>query len=88
MDYWRLYTQSQETLSFERLLHGQGSPGGAFQLSEAALVDLLERLPQETGLRYDESSGMRRVIRDTPRASLKPLDVLAAAFRPFAKTSQ
>ena len=80
LDYWDLYAASQQTLSFERLLHGQGSPGGAFQLSEPALVALLERLPGSFGLRYDESAGMRRVIREPSRKIRVSLEVLGTAF--------
>jgi hypothetical protein len=85
LDYWSLHAHTQETLSFERLLHGQGSPGGAFQLSEPALVHLLERLPRDTGLRYDESAGMRRVIRSPSRSAAEPMNVLASAFRAGTK---
>lgn len=80
LDYWGLNLESQETLSFERILHGPGSPGGAFQLSEAALVHLLERLTPDSGLRYDESSGMRRVILDRVDMIEKALDLLGSAF--------
>ncbi len=51
------------TLSFETLLHGAGSPGGAFQLSENALSERLEHLPDWTGLTYNDTAGMRTVRR-------------------------
>lgn len=81
LDYWHLHADTQETLSFERLLHGPGAPGGAFQLSEPALVALLEKLPTDSGLRYDESAGMRRVVRELSNCRQDPLDTLAPAFR-------
>jgi hypothetical protein len=80
LDFWQLHAPAQETLGFERILHGQGSPGGAFQLSEPALVELLENLPKASGMRYDESAGMRRVVRDHPSTSQKALEILGAAF--------
>jgi hypothetical protein len=80
LDYWLLNETSQETLSFERILHGQGSPGGAFQLSEFALVEILEQLPRNSGLRYDESAGMRRVVLERPPTFIGALKVLESAF--------
>lgn len=62
-EFWKRTAAEQETLSFERVMFGAGSPGGAFQLSELGLATLLERLPSWTGLAYDESSGMRRLVR-------------------------
>jgi hypothetical protein len=85
LDYWGLYAESQDTLSFERLLHGPGGPGGAFQLSEMALVGLLEQLPRDIGLIYDESAGMRRVVRDSSKRIKASLDVLNGAFPPARK---
>jgi Protein of unknown function (DUF4007) len=45
IDYWLLRTPNEQSLSFETILHGLGSPGGAFKLSENALAERLERLP-------------------------------------------
>lgn len=62
--YWDTAAPDQATLSFERILYGPGSPGAAFQLSEPALTELLESLPRWTGLRYDETAGLRMLLRD------------------------
>jgi hypothetical protein len=67
-DYWELSFAEQNTLSFERLMYGAGSPGGAFQLSDGAMADMLSRLPADCGLLYDESAGMRRLIRSAASA--------------------
>lgn len=63
VEYWNDQAKEQETLSFERLLYGPCSPGSAFKLSEAALAALLESLPAWTSLEYDETGGLRLLIR-------------------------
>jgi len=44
------------------VLHGPGSPGGAFKFSENALIEQLERLPLESHLAYDDTAGMRTIL--------------------------
>lgn len=62
-EYWDLTAPEQRTLSFERVMYGPGSPGGTFQLSETGMAELLGRLPTLAGITFDESSGMRRLVR-------------------------
>jgi hypothetical protein len=78
--FWQLDSAAQETLSFERILYGPGSPGAAFKLSEVALVSLLEGLPSWTGLRYDETAGLRVVLRTVKDARHTPLSILARYY--------
>jgi hypothetical protein len=63
IDYWALRAPNTSTLSFDAILHGPGSPGGAFKLSENALAERLERLPDWTGLNFSDTAGMRNVLR-------------------------
>jgi len=63
MDYWDSTAPGQETLSFESTLYGAGSPGAAFRLSENALAERLERLPSWTNFGYDDTAGLRVVLR-------------------------
>ena len=63
MDYWNSAAPHQRTLSFENILYGTGAPGGAFRLSENALAERLERLPAWAGLGYDDTAGLRVVLR-------------------------
>jgi hypothetical protein len=86
--FWQLDSETQETLSFERILYGPGSPGGAFKLSEAALVSLLEGLPSWTGLRYDETAGLRVVLRTTDAARQTPLSILAPYYNRMQERSR
>ncbi len=63
IDYWLLTALDTSTLSFDAILNGPGSPGGAFKLSENALAERLERLPGWTGLTFSDTAGMRNVLR-------------------------
>lgn len=74
--YWNERAREQETLSFERLLYGPSSPGAAFKLSEPALAALLESLPAWTSLEYDETGGLRLLLRRETDNLRDPLDFL------------
>lgn len=74
--YWSKRAKEQETLSFERLLYGPSSPGGAFKLTESSLATLLESLPTWTSLEYDETGGLRLLIRRDPKKLRDPLQFL------------
>jgi hypothetical protein len=80
IDYWLLRAPNERTLSFESILHGPGSPGGAFKLSENSLAERLERLPEWTGLTFDDTAGMRNVLRTNAEAEFDPLEALARYY--------
>lgn len=65
MSHWTSAAPQQQTLSLENLLHGRGSPGAAFKLSENVLVERLERLPTWTKMRFDDTAGMRQLLRQS-----------------------
>ena len=77
--YWEAQLSGASTLSFEHILYGPGSPGAAFRLSENALTSLLEDLPDWTGITYDETAGLRSVIR-TGRDLPRSIECLARYF--------
>jgi hypothetical protein len=81
LDYWRKTAPEQQTLSFESILHGSGSPGAAFKLSENALAERLEALPPWSHLTYDDTAGMRLVLRAAEAESPAPFQVLARFYR-------
>jgi len=64
-DYWSRNFKTSNTLSFEALAHGPGSPGRVFLLAENDLVDMLLRLEESTGGAYQwsETAGLRQLIR-------------------------
>ena len=73
LEFWQRESPDQRTLPIERLLFDPGSPGAAFRLGDRDLVDMVERLPGRWGVRYDETAGMRLLLRE--RES-DPFDVL------------
>jgi hypothetical protein len=76
LEYWVIAAGEGRTLSFETLLHEAGCPGGAFQLSENALSERLEHLPEWTGLAYDDTAGMRTVRRKEDAGDPEPMAAL------------
>ena len=79
IDYWQLNAPDAKTLSFDAILHGPGSPGGAFKLSESALAERLEHLPDWTGLTFSDTAGMRTVLR-TEADDFNPLEALGRYY--------
>ena len=75
-DYWIRTARTQGTLSFDRVMHGVGSPGAAFKLSENALAVELERLPAWSGLRFDDTAGVRVLLRTVGPDDFEPLALL------------
>ncbi len=78
IEYWQAVAPNQLTLSFERMAHGLGSPGAASKLYENRLAERLERLPDDIGITFDETAGMRQLLRmgDLP----EPLSILDAYY--------
>ena len=77
-DYWQREAAMQETLSVDRILYSPGSPGAAFQLSDTAAVSLLEKLPENSGMRYDESAGQRLLVKEAKKDAL---DILRGYYQ-------
>lgn len=65
LEFWQRVASDRQTLALERVLFDPGSPGGAFKLSDRNLVEMLERLPDYCGIRYDETAGMRLLMRES-----------------------
>ena len=79
IEYWLLTAPDTNTLSFDAILYGPGSPGGAFKLSENALAERLERLPDWTGLTFSDTAGTRNVLR-TECEDFDPLEALGRYY--------
>lgn len=73
--FWSEVAPNQEVINIERLLYDPGSPGGAFKLNDKALVPMLEQLPKEAGMRYDETAGLRQLTREK-KGAVRPFDLL------------
>ena len=83
VDYWEQHARERQTIGFETLLHGKGSPGAVFKLTENALAERLERLPT-TALRFDDTAGMRQLLK-TSVGLTKPLEILENYYAPGSK---
>lgn len=81
IDYWDRERPDQLTLSFEEVMYGPGSPGAAFKLTENAFIERLERLPEWTGLRFDETAGRRMLIRAHDRSAGMSVSALSILRR-------
>lgn len=81
LDYWLQIAESQRTLSFETILHGEGSPGAAFKLSENALVERLEGLPPWSQLEYDDTAGLRLILRHELQVEIDGFTLLDHYYR-------
>lgn len=64
-DFWQHHIPNQNSVSFEMLQYGSGSPGRVFGLSENGMFERLERLPKWAGMSLDTTAGMRSVFRTT-----------------------
>jgi hypothetical protein len=80
LDYWKTFASNQKTLSFETLLHGPSSPGAVFKLTENSLCERLERLPNRSGVTFDETAGLRQVLLRKDLSSLDPIDALESYY--------
>ncbi|HHW11366.1 MAG TPA: DUF4007 family protein [Firmicutes bacterium] len=88
-DYWERVHPQQKTLSFEQTIYIDSAPGAAFKLTENALVERFERLPEWTGLRFDETAGRRMLIRlnnDADKPSVWPLRILRHYYETEGET--
>ncbi len=81
LDYWRRVASTQQTMTFETILRGPGSPGAAFKLSENALVERLEGLPNWSRLEYDDTAGLRVVLRRDLQAEMDGFTILGHYYR-------
>ena len=81
LDYWRRVASAQQTMTFETILRGPGSPGAAFKLSENALVERLEGLPDWSRLEYDDTAGLRVVLRRDLQAEMDRFSILGHYYR-------
>lgn len=76
VNFWNVAAPNQDSVNLERLLYDPGSPGGAFKLTDKSTVQLLEALPPEYGLRYDETAGLRVLVRTSQQVFEKPQKIL------------
>ncbi|KDR27146.1 hypothetical protein BG60_18220 [Caballeronia zhejiangensis] len=81
-NYWRRTASAESSLAFEAIAYGDGSPGRVFKLDEDSVADRLFGLAALTNGRlvWDDTAGLRQVIRRDEDLSAVELDMLRAAY--------
>ncbi len=66
LEFWKTYSSTSSTLSFEAIAHEPGSPGRVFLLDENDVAERLSHLDSFTDnvLRWSETAGLKQVVRN------------------------
>lgn len=78
IEYVKRTRGQQNTVSFEHIAYGDGSPGSVFKLSENALAERLENIPAVLGVSFNDSAGRRQLFiqKELPET----IDVLSSYY--------
>lgn len=70
-DFWEKRVGSQNSLAFETIVYGDGSPGRVFKLDEDSVAERLFGLADLTrnALIWTDTAGLRQVMRDPKKGS-------------------
>ena len=81
INFWS-QTSTAQTITFETILHAEGSPGKIFCLSEDDLSERIIKLEDTTKgqLIWSQSAGLRQVIAKNPVHQIDPNHFLEAAY--------
>ena len=71
--YWMRRAYERRSLDARYLLYGPGSLGGAFNLTGNDLFSRLERLPVWSGMRFDDTAGLKQVLKVAEVDPFEPL---------------
>ena len=79
-EYFGRVPGAANTLSVQKCLYGEGSPGQVFKLDENSLVEYVEELEEQTNgaLILDETAGLKQIYR---RRELVPMTILEDYYR-------
>jgi hypothetical protein len=83
VDFWEKRIGSQNSLAFETIVYGEGSPGRVFKLDEDSVAERLFGLADLTrnALSWTDTAGLRQVMRDPTKLSkLTPDRLLKLAY--------
>jgi len=80
--YWQRVAPMESTLSFETIAYGDGSPGRVFKMDEDSVAERLFSLSKITdgGIIWDDTAGLRQVIRKPFDSKLLELELLKNAY--------
>ncbi|WP_420412222.1 DUF4007 family protein [Roseibium sp.] len=81
-EFWDDFTESQNTMSFEKTSYAPGSPGRVFLLDEDDITKRLERLEQTSSgdFVWSETAGLRQIIRTHTRSKNEQRTILREAL--------
>lgn len=65
IDYWEALDSAANSMAFESIVYGEGSPGRVFKLDEESVAERLFTLEDFTGgvFSWTDTSGLRQVLR-------------------------
>ncbi len=83
LSFWESVAPQSNTLRFDQIAFAAGSPGTIFKLSENAVIDRLHRIASDSegSVRFDETSGLRQLLRSKQEDPFKSLRRHYAARR-------
>lgn len=87
LSFWNARPSKAESLRFDEIAFGAGSPGQIFKLTENAIVDRLYRLSSLTAnaIRYDDTAGLRQVLR---QGVVDPVSLLKKHYGPKSREAR
>ena len=82
IDFWSDYSSAQ-TMTFETIMHTEGSPGKIFCLSEDDLSERIIKLEEITNgeLVWSQSAGLRQVIASSPIQEIDSLGYINKVYQ-------
>ena len=65
LEFWNRVAHDRDTLSFDEIVHGHGSPGRVFKLDDASLIERVEDIARWSrgALLHDDTAGVRQLLR-------------------------
>jgi hypothetical protein len=82
VNFWKRTAPAESTMAFESIAYGDGSPGRVFKLDENSVAEKLFSLSVLTNgkLMWDDTAGLRQVIRKSSDFSALELEMLRVAY--------
>jgi hypothetical protein len=82
IDYWEALDSAANSMAFESIVYGEGSPGRVFKLDEESVAERLFSLEDFTGgvFSWTDTSGLRQVLRKSWNGSAFRIWMLEKAY--------
>ena len=78
IEFWKSFSDSRSTISFEALAYHPGSPGKVFMLNEDDLADRLIRIEELTrgAIAWSETAGLKQIVRKVALSEIDTSEML------------